>query len=73
MWDYMNLSQERVNDLKREAENHRLVQEAAQQGRIEHSGVYHSIRVNTGKLLIAAGEFMVERSGASADMKAEAY
>lgn len=72
MWDYLNLSQERVNDLKREAENHRLVQEAAQQGRIAQRGVYRSIRVYTGKFLIAAGEFIVARSGRTSDLKPEA-
>lgn len=71
MWDYLNLSQERINELNRQAENHRLVQEAEQQGRVVRHSAYRSIRVYTGKLLIAAGKFMVARSGTPAGWKPE--
>jgi len=73
MFDYMVIGQERIDELNRQAANHRLVQEAAQQGRLEKSGVYHSVRIQTGKILIAAGEFMVARSGETdRDMRPEA-
>jgi hypothetical protein len=72
MWDYMVIGQERIEELKRQAENHRLVQEAAQQGRLERRSAYRTVRVYTGKFLIAAGQFMVARSGAAADLKPEA-
>ncbi len=72
MWDYLNLGQERIDELNRQAENHRLVQEAEQQGRVVHSGIYRTVRVYTGKLLIAAGQFMVARSGGTTDLKPEA-
>jgi hypothetical protein len=65
MYDYnlYNLGQERVKNIQREAEKQRLIREAQEQGRVIVVNPLDTVRSQVGKVLIAAGEYMVSHSG----------